>query len=244
MTTVDDTDRRIAAWFTDETVRVPERTIDAALAHARAHPRRRDPLAGLRRDPMSRGPFSGGLFAPVPLLAVVGLIVLAALGGAVAGGFFDRQEPALPSPTPTVTPSPSPAPRHVPRRPDRGRRSGRIDRYHRSVPKRHQRGVRTAGRRWVRRRWRRRRRERPVRSCGDRADLDRYSVRHDACAGHRGGRSDHDDHTTTVPGRRDPAGSGAAAPLQRDPGRARGQRHAGHRLALSHPRNATDRGGW
>ncbi len=110
MTTFDDTDRRIAAWFTDETVRVPERTIDAALAHARAHPRRRDPLAGLRRDPMSRGPFSGGLFAPVPLLAVVGLIVMAALGGAVAGGFFDRQEPPLPSPTPTAAPSPSPSP--------------------------------------------------------------------------------------------------------------------------------------
>jgi hypothetical protein len=110
MTTVDDTDRRIAAWFTDETVRVPERTIDAALAHARAHPRRRDPLAGFHRDPMSRGPFSGGLFAPVPLLAVVGLIVMAALGGAVAGGFFDRQAPALPSPTPIVTPSPSASP--------------------------------------------------------------------------------------------------------------------------------------
>ena len=111
MTTFDDTDRRIAVWFTDETVRVPERTIDAALAHARAHPRRRDPLASLRRDPMSRGPFSGGLFAPVPLLAVVGLIVVAALGGAVAGGVFDRPGPApVPSPTPTSTPSPSPSP--------------------------------------------------------------------------------------------------------------------------------------
>jgi hypothetical protein len=110
VTTFDDTDRRIAAWFSDETVRVPERTIDAALAHARSHPRRRDPLAGLRRDPMARGPFSGGLFAPVPLLAVVGLIVVAAVGGAVAGGFFERPEPALPSPTPIVTPSPSPSP--------------------------------------------------------------------------------------------------------------------------------------
>lgn len=110
MTTSGDTDRRIAAWFTDETVRLPERTIDAALAHARSHPRRHDPLAGLRRDPMSRRPFSGGLFAPVPVLAVVGLIVVAALGGAVAGGFFDRQAPALPSPTPIVTPSPSPSP--------------------------------------------------------------------------------------------------------------------------------------
>ena len=111
MTTVDDTDRRIAMWFTDETVRIPERTIGAVLAHARAHPRRRDPLAGLRRDPMSRPPFSGTLFAPVPLLAVVGLIVVAVLGGAVVGGFLDRPGPApLPSPTPTATTSPSPSP--------------------------------------------------------------------------------------------------------------------------------------
>jgi hypothetical protein len=111
MTTFDETERRIAAWFTDETVRVPERTIDAVLAHARAHPRRRDPLAGLRRDPMGRGPFSGGLFAPVPVLAVVGLIVVAALGGAVAGGFIRPPGPApLPSATPTAIPSPSPSP--------------------------------------------------------------------------------------------------------------------------------------
>ena len=111
MTMFDDTDRRIAAWFTDETVRVPERTIDAALAHARAYPRRRDPLAGLRRDPMAGGPFSGGLLAPVPLLAVVGLIVVAALGGAIAGGFIRPSGPApLPSATPTATPSPSPSP--------------------------------------------------------------------------------------------------------------------------------------
>jgi hypothetical protein len=111
MTTFDDTDRRIAAWFTDETVRVPERTIDAVLAHARAHPRRRDPLAGLRRDPMSGDPIFGARFGSVPALAVVGLIVVAALGGAVAGGFIRPPGPApLPEGTPTVTPSPSPAP--------------------------------------------------------------------------------------------------------------------------------------
>ncbi len=111
MTMFDDADRRIAAWFTDETVRVPERTIDAVLAHARAHPRRHDPLAGLRRDPMSGGPFSGARFGPLPALAVVGLIVVAALGGAVAGGFIQPPAPALfPSATPPATPSPSPTP--------------------------------------------------------------------------------------------------------------------------------------
>ena len=112
MMTFDDSDRRIAAWFTDETVRVPERTIDAVLAHARAHPRRRDPLAGLRRDPMSSGPFFGARFGPLPALAVVGLIVVAALGGAVAGGFIQPPAPVpLPSATPSATRSPSATPR-------------------------------------------------------------------------------------------------------------------------------------
>jgi hypothetical protein len=115
MTTFDETDRRIAAWFTDETIRVPERTVDAVLAHARAHPRRRDPLASLRRDPMAR-PFSGGLFAPVPLLAAIGLIAVAVLGGAVIGGFLDRPGPTplpLPTASPIATPSPSPSPRTI-----------------------------------------------------------------------------------------------------------------------------------
>ncbi|HEX2469922.1 MAG TPA: hypothetical protein VHK05_04985 [Candidatus Limnocylindrales bacterium] len=115
MTMFDETDRRIATWFTDETVRVPERTIDAVLAHARAHPRRRDPLATLRRDPMAR-PFTAGLFAPVPLLAAIGLIVVAVLGGAVVGGVLDLSGPAplpVPSASPIATPSPSPSPRII-----------------------------------------------------------------------------------------------------------------------------------
>jgi hypothetical protein len=109
MTTHDDTDRRIAAWFGDEHVRAPERTIEAALAHARSHPRRRDPFAALRRDPMSSGVFGGGLFAPVPLVAAIGLIVAAVLGAAVAGGFLDRPAPAVPpSPSPTASPATAP----------------------------------------------------------------------------------------------------------------------------------------
>jgi hypothetical protein len=112
MTTHDDTDRRIAAWFGDEHVRAPERTIEAALAHARSHPRRRDPFATLRRDPMSGGGVRGGLFAPVPLLAAVGLVV-AVLGAAVAGGFLDRPAPMVPVPSagpPSVSPTPVPTP--------------------------------------------------------------------------------------------------------------------------------------
>lgn len=114
MTGFDETDRRIAAWFADEGVRAPERTVDAALAHARAHPRRRDPFAALRGDPMRRG-LGGALFAPVPLLAALGLIVVAVVGGAIAGGLLDRPAVVVsPSPSPTVSPSPTPSPTPVP----------------------------------------------------------------------------------------------------------------------------------
>lgn len=116
MTGFDETDRRISAWFADEGVRAPERTVDTVLAHARAHPRRRDPFAALRGDPMRRG-LGGALFAPVPLLAAVGLIVIAVAGGAIAGGFLDRSGPpviASPSPSPTASLSPTPSPTPVP----------------------------------------------------------------------------------------------------------------------------------
>jgi hypothetical protein len=116
MTAFDETDRRIAAWFTDEPVRAPDRTIDAALAHARAHPRLPDPLASIRRDPMAGRSGLGALFAPAPLLAVIGLLIVAVLGAAVAGGFLQQAPPVVPlppSPQPTTTASPaaSPTPR-------------------------------------------------------------------------------------------------------------------------------------
>lgn len=107
MTRFDDTDRRIAAWFDDHRERMPERTIEAVLAHARTHPRRRDPLAALRRDPMGSGLGSlGGAFGSLPLVAAVGLLALAALAGAAVGGLFDRG----PAVIPVVSPSPTPAP--------------------------------------------------------------------------------------------------------------------------------------
>lgn len=120
MTTPNEQDRRIAAWFQDVPARVPERTIEAAVAHARTHPRRRDHLAALRRDPMGSGAFGLGRMAqPLPLLAALGLLLVAAFAGAAVGGWFDR-EPAVvppvvspsssvapPSDTPTTEPSPS-----------------------------------------------------------------------------------------------------------------------------------------
>jgi hypothetical protein len=120
MTGPNDQDRRIAAWFEDAPTRVPDRTIDAVLAHARAHPRRRDPLASLRRDPMGSGGFGlGRLTQPIPLVAAVGLLLAAALVGAAVGGWF-QGDPSVappivrPSPEPTVTPAPSePATLHI-----------------------------------------------------------------------------------------------------------------------------------
>ncbi len=109
MTTPNEQERRIAAWFQDTQGRLPERSIEAALAHARTHPRRRDPLAALRRDPMGSGGFGLGRMAqPLPLVAAAGLLLAAALAGAAIGGWFDRGPAVVPpvvSPPPSVTPS-------------------------------------------------------------------------------------------------------------------------------------------
>ena len=113
MTGTNEQDRRIAAWFEDVPSRVPERTIEAALAHARTHPRRRDRLAALRRDPMGSGGFGFGRMAqPLPLVAAVGLLVAAAVAGAAVGGWFDRDPAVAPpvvNPSPSVTPSQAPS---------------------------------------------------------------------------------------------------------------------------------------
>ena len=112
MTATNDQDRRIAAWFEDIPSRVPERTIEAALAHARTHPRRRDPLAAIRRDPMGSGGFGPGrMMQPLPLVAALGLLLAAAFAGAAVGGWF-RGDPSVAPPvvTPSFQPSPSAAP--------------------------------------------------------------------------------------------------------------------------------------
>jgi ABC-type lipoprotein release transport system permease subunit len=85
MTAPTDLDRRIAAWFDEVPSRAPERTIDAVLAHAKSHPRRRDPFAALRRDPMGSGVGFGRLLQPVPLLAVLALLAIVAVAGIVLG---------------------------------------------------------------------------------------------------------------------------------------------------------------
>jgi hypothetical protein len=98
----------------------PEPPVIAALAHARAMPRRRDPFGALRRDVMARPVALGGL-RPDLVLAATALIV-AAIGIALLGG--GRGPDALPglsagpsmgasvepSIAPTVGPSALPSP--------------------------------------------------------------------------------------------------------------------------------------
>ena len=102
-----DLDRRLAAALEDGPSRVPERSIEAALAHAHAHPRRRDPLAILRRDPMNA---QSSRFAvalqPLSLVVVLALVLAAGLGVATVGGFFGDQAVVVP---PVATPSPTPS---------------------------------------------------------------------------------------------------------------------------------------
>lgn len=119
MTAPNEQDRRIAAWFEDVHGRLPERTIEAALAHARSHPRRRDPFAALRRDPMGSGGFGfGRLIQPLPLVAALGLLLAAVFGGAAVGGWFDRDAAVVPPVAPpVVSPVPSAAPSQSPKAP-------------------------------------------------------------------------------------------------------------------------------
>ena len=106
-----DLDRRLSDWLGDGPTSAPEPSIAAVLAHAHAHPRRRDPLAVLRRDPM--GP-SGGIgfgLRALPVVVVLGLLLVATLAVASAGGLFDQRPVVVP---PVQIPSPSTAPTETP----------------------------------------------------------------------------------------------------------------------------------
>ena len=122
-----DLDRRLDDWLQDGPSRAPERSVAAALDHAATHPRRRDPLAVLRPDPMGSGGFVPAAPRWVPLVAALGLLLVAALAVATVGGLLPQQPvvvPPLPStsPAPSVTPSasavqsstPSPVPSRSP----------------------------------------------------------------------------------------------------------------------------------
>jgi hypothetical protein len=120
-----DVERRLAAFLGDPAYGgAPERVVEAAVAHARTHPRRRDGLAAFRPDPMDGwgsvvglGPVGGvraGRVMPrLLLVASLGLLLVAAFAVASVGGWFDRPSVVppgeSPSPVPTVSPPVSPS---------------------------------------------------------------------------------------------------------------------------------------
>lgn len=116
MTQRDDLDRLLGDWLAEGPARTPEPVLATALQHARSHPRRPDPFAFLRRDPMA-GRTSPFAVAPLPVFAVIGLLVLAALGVSIVGGQRDDVPPtdSVPTPVPSaLVASPSPSPDELP----------------------------------------------------------------------------------------------------------------------------------
>lgn len=114
--TTPDLDRRLDTFLADGPARAPERPIEAALAHARAHPRRRDPFRALRRDPMGRPWFGGSpVVRGLVLVTVLGALLVASVALAAVGGLFDRPAVVVPEPSPTPSPvvTPSPTPRRL-----------------------------------------------------------------------------------------------------------------------------------
>jgi hypothetical protein len=119
MTASNDLDRRLTDFLADGPSSATERSIVFALGHAAAHPRRRDVLLVLRRDPMRSPTFSGPMRV-LPLAAALGLLIVALAGAAFVGGVFNRAPVVVPppivspgptvQPTPSASPSPSPSP--------------------------------------------------------------------------------------------------------------------------------------
>lgn len=104
MTHANELDRILGDWLAEGPTRAPDHPVQAAVEHARSHPRRWDPLGALRRDPMAGPGGLTGLRRPVLVLASVGLLVVAVAASALIG--MNRN----PSVVPPVSPSPSPGP--------------------------------------------------------------------------------------------------------------------------------------
>jgi hypothetical protein len=109
MTAITDLDRVLGEWLDDGPTRAPDRPLAVALAHARSHPRRPDPLRFLRPDAMAGRPAAFGA-RPVLVLAVLGLLLAAVV---VVGVGSDRREvvspPVSASAEPTLSTPPSPS---------------------------------------------------------------------------------------------------------------------------------------
>jgi hypothetical protein len=110
MTNLDDFDRALGAFLRDGPSVAPEPPVIAALAHARATPRRRDPFLALRRDVMARAFTVAGLRPGLVLAATA--LVAAAIGIAVLGGGHTPDTlptPSAPGVVPSASGSPSPS---------------------------------------------------------------------------------------------------------------------------------------
>jgi len=111
MTTLNDFDRVLGEWLHEGPNRSPDRPVDLAVEHARSHPRRPDPIAFLRADPMAP-PFRGlgmGLRPAMILATVALLLAVAAIG---VGG--PKPSVVLPNLSPSASPSLSPIPSSSP----------------------------------------------------------------------------------------------------------------------------------
>jgi hypothetical protein len=112
-------EQRLADWLEDGPLDAPDRVIDAAVARARAHPRRRSPLAGLWRTVMTRmqptpfpSPARRTRITAFASVAVVAVVALAVVGG---GALLLNRGPAnQPAAAPAVTVSPAPTPPATP----------------------------------------------------------------------------------------------------------------------------------
>jgi hypothetical protein len=105
-----DVDQILADWLQDGAFSAPDAPIEAAIAHARRHPRRRA-FGIFRRDVLARS----GL-QPAAIAAALVILALSALLVVAIGAFLRNNlvPVASPSPTPTasaplVSPSPTPA---------------------------------------------------------------------------------------------------------------------------------------
>jgi hypothetical protein len=112
MTGSNDLDRMLASYLDEGPRRSPERPMDAAVAFAAAHPRRRDPLLFLKPDVMAR---RGSLFGPQLVWAALLIALTLGAVAAIAIGSRPSQEPVVPpsvieSPSPSAPPSASASP--------------------------------------------------------------------------------------------------------------------------------------
>ncbi|MDA8237796.1 MAG: hypothetical protein M0T75_07940 [Chloroflexi bacterium] len=110
-------EQRLADWLEDGPFEAPERALEAAIHHARAHPRRQRRLAGLWRTAMTRLQVSGVQPRPPHRFSFAAVAAAAVLVlGVVAGGTYlianrgPDGGPPVAAPTSTATAPPTPGP--------------------------------------------------------------------------------------------------------------------------------------